>query len=642
MIFNDMRIVNFLSFADASIKLADQGLVLITGENKDSNTADSNGAGKSTIFEALVWALWGKTTRGQSGDSVVNRKAGKDCFVEMTFSDGDQTYYLSRARKHSKLKNRLELEQATEEGPLNPLTQATTAKTQELINEILGIDYETFIRGPMLPQGSTKKFSQLTDSEVKAVLETALQVGVLSKAHTKINDKHSKVTQRVVNLTNQLQDTGANLSRAVEEKARWLDQKEKWFADAYLRLYRALRRICEAQDAVDDAWDDILPPVDVSESLRARDRVVALGRQKYQAWSEVVEEHRELEDEASGSVKVASADIERLTEEIKRIKSLGEESVCPTCRQEISEEHTSSCTIPIQTLLEHAEATHVTCREEEDKLRDRSAALQREGHDLDEKIREYRQKAEQRVVEVTTHAAEQKERDKILTVLEERLSDARGVFQVEQTNLQQGNPTLTAIEGIEEEIETLTQLKKNIEKELQAEEKGRAHLAFWLEGFSNRGLKSHILATVTPFMNRQAQVYGQELTDGEIEIKFNTQTQLAGGEWREKFSVDVSNENGADNYNGNSGGEKAKADLAINWTISDVVAARAKKPYPQRWFDEPFESLDEAGVEAVMDLLTKMVKECGTIFVVTHHPGMQALFNKTITVTKENGESRVA
>jgi DNA repair exonuclease SbcCD ATPase subunit len=46
-------------------------------------------------------------------------------------------------------------------------------------------------------------------------------------------------------------------------------------------------------------------------------------------------------------------------------------------------------------------------------------------------------------------------------------------------------------------------------------------------------------------------------------------------------------------------------------------------------------------VEAVMDLLSKMVKDCGTIFVVTHHPGMKALFNKTINVIKENGQSRI-
>jgi DNA repair exonuclease SbcCD ATPase subunit len=103
----------------------------------------------------------------------------------------------------------------------------------------------------------------------------------------------------------------------------------------------------------------------------------------------------------------------------------------------------------------------------------------------------------------------------------------------------------------------------------------------------------------------------------------------------------VDNKNGSGSYQGDSEGEKSRADLAINFAISDLVATRAKKSYPQRFFDEPFESLDEAGVEAVMGLLTKLSKDCGSIFVITHQPNMKSLFNKSITMIKENGLTRV-
>jgi DNA repair exonuclease SbcCD ATPase subunit len=136
-------------------------------------------------------------------------------------------------------------------------------------------------------------------------------------------------------------------------------------------------------------------------------------------------------------------------------------------------------------------------------------------------------------------------------------------------------------------------------------------------------------------------MYVHNLTDGELRIEFNTLSKLKDGRIKEDFNVTVLNKNGSNSYKGNSGGEKAKADLAINFTISDLIAARAKKSYPQRFFDEPFESLDESGIEAVMELLSKMVHQCGSIFVVTHQSIMKGMFDKIITVTKERGVTRI-
>jgi DNA repair exonuclease SbcCD ATPase subunit len=168
-----------------------------------------------------------------------------------------------------------------------------------------------------------------------------------------------------------------------------------------------------------------------------------------------------------------------------------------------------------------------------------------------------------------------------------------------------------------------------------------AHINFWRIGFSNAGIKSKILNSITPFLNKQADIYIRDLTDGELTVIFSTQTQLKNGQTKEQFSVEVKNKNGASTYDGSSGGEKARADLAITLTLSDLYASRSKKSYPQRWFDEPFEALDEAGIEAVMDLLANMVSSCGSIFVITHQGAMKSLFNRTISFEKRNGETRL-
>ena len=68
----DVNITNFLAITSAHIKLSDRGLVLIQGENLQDSSAQSNGSGKSSIADALCWALYGVTARGVTGNDVIN------------------------------------------------------------------------------------------------------------------------------------------------------------------------------------------------------------------------------------------------------------------------------------------------------------------------------------------------------------------------------------------------------------------------------------------------------------------------------------------------------------------------------------------------------------------------------------------
>ena len=67
-----VKIENFLGISEAELSLDNRGLLLIQGENRDDPSAKSNGAGKSTIPDAISWCLFGKTARGVSSDDVIN------------------------------------------------------------------------------------------------------------------------------------------------------------------------------------------------------------------------------------------------------------------------------------------------------------------------------------------------------------------------------------------------------------------------------------------------------------------------------------------------------------------------------------------------------------------------------------------
>jgi DNA repair exonuclease SbcCD ATPase subunit len=631
MIFSKIFIHNFFRMCNSGwIELEDQGLVLVSGDN---------GAGKSTLFEAIVWCLWGKTTRGQAGDDVVNRVMGKDCYVELIIKDGDTSHSVSRARKHTTHKNQLNWDTFTEEGEVHN-TLGTTALTQAALNEFLGIDYDTFIRGPMLPQGSIKRFSQLSDAEVKAIMETALQLGVLAKAHAKAKDYVATATQSVMTEEASLQRIESLLEQTCQEWERLEKASGTWRAQQRVRVVEEAVAVFAAHVELDAAWEALTPAVDVDKARDTRERLKVVRDQARVQLEEKSQQVHERLTEAHGPVEVAKANIDRLAKEKDRLNHQMK-GPCPTCLQSVSQDHIKICVARIDRELTDIRNEYLNYREEEDKLRDASAEINRERHELEDKISRFMAAADEKVEEAKDAYHAHANSHHNITATQNKLQQMYYALQDELRALRAGNVWHDQVEEVTAKATQLEQERELCVTRLEELEDMREHANFWLHGFSNAGLKSHILSTMVPYMNQRVATYSQDLTSGEVDIWFHSQVTLKSGQVREKFGVQMENKNGSDTYEGNSGGEKAKADLAINFAFSDVVASRAKKAYPQRWFDEPFESLDEGGVEAVMELLVKMVAECGTIFVVTHHPGMQSLFNRTITMIKEDGETKV-
>jgi DNA repair exonuclease SbcCD ATPase subunit len=131
---------NFLTIQHAEIELDNRGLLLIQGDNKDDSSADSNGAGKSSIADAICWANYGVTARGVSTDAVVNKTAKKDCRVEVNLTDGTNDYKIIRYRKDSTHKNTTLVLQRDPNPAVIPieLHKGTERETQAVIDALIG------------------------------------------------------------------------------------------------------------------------------------------------------------------------------------------------------------------------------------------------------------------------------------------------------------------------------------------------------------------------------------------------------------------------------------------------------------------------------------------------------------------------
>lgn len=203
------------------------------------------------------------------------------------------------------------------------------------------------------------------------------------------------------------------------------------------------------------------------------------------------------------------------------------------------------------------------------------------------------------------------------------------------------NPYFKMIDKYKEEQSKCTEEISELEEGIQDKLDEKQCLQFWQQAYSNQGIKSLILDDITPFLNRRVNKYLNKLAAGHIEVKFNTQTTLKSGEVREKFSIEINNQDGGSEYIANSAGEKKRVDLSINLALQDLVAARSNKSLNISIFDEIFDALDESGIESVIELLQELSQEKSSIFVISHNPHLQSMFSNTITVVKKDGFSTI-
>ncbi|HFE66988.1 MAG TPA: SMC family ATPase [Chloroflexi bacterium] len=174
MIPTKLELTNFLSYRETAVLDFDGiHLACISG---------ANGAGKSSILDGITWVLFGKS-RSRSDDDVVNRLAafnGEAAEVRLTFALEGVTYRVTR-RKKARKGTRLEFQVETEPGRWKTLSESKVRETQAAIENVLRMNYDTFINASFLLQGQADEFTTKTPNRRKEILADLLGLGIWDK-----------------------------------------------------------------------------------------------------------------------------------------------------------------------------------------------------------------------------------------------------------------------------------------------------------------------------------------------------------------------------------------------------------------------------------------------------------------------------
>lgn len=641
MKIQSLSIDNFLTVGSAWVELDDRGLLLIQGQNNDDPSAESNGAGKSSVVDALCWGIYGTTARGVSSDAVVNKTAKKDCKVVVTLIEGVKEYTITRHRKHATGKNSvLIFERDTSTGAGVDMSKGTDKETQEVINKVMGCSLDVFMSAVYAGQECMPDLPGMTDKQLKLLIEEAAGVEVLSDAYTNARDRYNKAKASLDVVVSQ-QTLAINGKTALEVALVGQETQSKAFEDGrrerakaeLAKVLPAQKEIAEAEEAL-KAWDE---PAARAELDEIEVKIKAHNAEKA--------ELRRLEEESYAAEKVVATGRSELT--LKKRDLTNMEEALANIEAQIGK----PCGECGKTYCEHdLEAARQARREAIAALKSSMVPMVA---DLKKKITAMEEAAEKAgafakgMTDITALALRQRELSNLLNAIdatkrkiEAKQGEVTAIKAAANAKLTEANPWTKAIEAKKGEIEAAGKNINLLTKGIEERGAEVELLADAVKVFGPAGVRAHILDTVTPYLNDRTREYLGALADGNIHATWATLAKTAKGDLKEKFNIDVTNDKGAESFAGLSGGEKRKVRLATAMALQDMVASRATKPIEIFVGDEIDHALDEAGLERLMTVLEKKAKERGTVLIISHN-ALTDWVDQVITVTKTGGYATV-
>lgn len=637
MKFLTLEVENFMALANAKVELDQRGLVLIQGVNAGDSSAASNGAGKSTLMNSLMWCIYGETSHGVKGDDVLSTGHEKNCRVKVTIEDEGKRYAIIRHRKHKEFKNRLIVR-----GEDGDMTKGKDSLTQEFVERLIGASKEVFMASIYASQEAMPDLPGMSDKNLKTILEEAAGVDRLTKAYAIARERANAAAARMETTKTKMDACLSLVESAQNELESAKTSSEAWERDRSERLDVARADLVGAEVTLTEVEMELR-----SLPEQIRDTENAIGKEREKLASK--EEHDAKLVKVRGAITDIRASI-RITENIQKeamqraraFKVKAEEvntkvgEPCPTCGKAYCVEDLStvkeSFVEQARSEISQAQASATSVAKYQEHLEKAlkiESSLVASTPDVSAII--------SRIEQLTKELGMLRHREKEVVAVEALVARARSeVDRITKEN----NPFLAVIKRHEESLAAnksnygvLKTELKNIQEQALLLDKAR-------QVYSPAGVRSHILTSVTPFLNAQTAEYLNTLSDGNIVAEWSTMESTKKGEWRDKFNISVRKIGASKTFQTLSGGEKRKVRIACSLALQDLVASRASKNIELFIGDEIDDALDTAGLERLMGILEAKARERGTVMIISHKE-MKSWFRETITVEVKEGRSYV-
>ena len=300
--FNKLRYKNFLSSGNTFTEIN-------LNEHKTTLVVGGNGAGKSTMLDALSFSLFGKPHRNINKPQLVNSINGKGCLVEVEFSIGQGQFKVVRGIKP-------QIFEIWKNGTM--INQSSHSKEYQKILEsnILKLNHKSFHQVVVLGSSSFIPFMQLSAWVRREVIEDLLDINVFSKMNVLLREKSNSLKQRL-----------SDIEHTQEINKTKIDTQNK-----YIRDITAL-----TNESRNQYESKIHASQRLIDELQAKNSELSVGLDE--SVSEAEDGLGSLQDRKQNLLLRSQDRQTRLGDIGKRIAFFEENEACPVCDQAISDGH---------------------------------------------------------------------------------------------------------------------------------------------------------------------------------------------------------------------------------------------------------------------------------------------------------------
>jgi DNA repair exonuclease SbcCD ATPase subunit len=565
IIFKKIKWKNFLSTGNNWTEVDFQ-------KNNTNLIIGTNGAGKSTILDALTFVLFNKPFRKINKNQLINTTNEKDCLVEIEFSVNSRNYLVRRGIKPNVFDIEVNGKQLHKE--------SDDRLNQKILEEnILKVNYKSFTQIVILGSSTFVPFMQLTTANRREVIEDLLDIRIFSAMNALIKEKIRLQKDEIKSL----QLKKENLKDKVEMQKSFIEELEN----------RGNANINANQEKITKLDAEV--GIYMNENAKTEEEIF-----KY------VKEQEEVTGAAEKLVKLNNLKgkiSQKVSVITKDHKFFSENTVCPTCTQDIDERFRLDRIADAQT---------------------KAKELQKGFQELEETIKFEEERECQFLVlskEITKLNHEISQNNTRISLNQRQIRDLETEIQTIANQLENRNT----------EHEKLEEFRENLQKtfdDLSTRKEEIVHYDFAYSLLKDDGVKTKIIKKYLPFINQQVNRYLQMMDfyiNFELDSEFN---ETVKSPIHEDFS-----------YSSFSEGEKARIDLSLLFAWREVARVKNSVNCNILLFDEVFDSsLDGFGADEFLKIIRYVVKDTN-VFVISHKTDLQDKFDSTIKFEKKNGFS---
>jgi DNA repair exonuclease SbcCD ATPase subunit len=565
ILFKKIRFKNFLSTGNHYIEID-------FTQHKTNLIVGSNGAGKSTVLDALTFSLFGKSFRKINKPQLINTVNDKDCRVEIEFSIGSTEWKVIRGIKPA-------IFEIERDGKSLDQSSAAIDQQKWLEQNVLKMNYKSFTQIVILGSSNFVPFMQLSAAHRREVIEDLLDIKIFSSMNLVIKEKirQSKDEIKTLELKKEsLLDKVKMQENFIEE----LENRGKENIKNKKNLVSILDKEIEVFMRDNDSIEETIfeKQKNLEEYSGSADKLKKLGNLKgkiSQKVSTITKEH----------------------------KFFAENTVCPTCTQEIDDKFRLNKINDAQNKAKELQSGYKELEDaiKEEEERERWFLI------ISKEITKLTNEISQNNTRISSHQRQIQNTEAEIQTIVEQLENRN----TEHQKLEEFNNTL---QSTYDELIT----KKDLIN----------YYDFTYSLLKDGGVKTKIIKKYLPLINQQVNRYLQMMDfyiNFTLDEEFNETVQSP---IHEDFS-----------YASFSEGEKQRIDLALLFTWREVARFKNSVNTNLMILDEVFDSsLDGTGTEDFLKIINYVVKDAN-IFVISHKTGLEDRFDRVIKFEKIKGFS---